>query len=52
MRGAMIQMSVGMRHQEWKLFVVLTRQEFQDCFRQWHLLRIGDRTGVDQKRLI
>src|SRR6266566_8051685 len=50
--SAMIQMPVGMRHQEWKLFAVLIRQQLQDRFRQGHRFRIDDGTGIDQKSFV
>ena len=48
----MIHVPVGMRHQKWKLLVVLVRQQFQDRFRQRHLFRVCDGAGVDQKSFI
>jgi hypothetical protein len=45
--STVIQMPVRMRHQKWKLFVVLVRQQLQDRFGQRHGFRIGDGTGVN-----
>src|SRR6516165_1452026 len=48
----MIQVPVGMRHQEWKLYALLTRQQLQDRFCQGHRLRFGDDASIDQKRFV
>jgi hypothetical protein len=45
--GAMVQMPVSVRHQKWKLFVALIRQQLQDRFGQRHGFRIGDGAGVN-----
>src|SRR4029450_7097299 len=50
--GAMIHMPMGMRYQQRKLFAVLTRQQLQDRFRQWHRFRVGHGSSIDQKRFI
>src|SRR5437867_260486 len=50
--SAMIQMPVGMRHQEWKLFLVLIGQQVQDRFRQRHRFRVGDGASIDQKSFV
>jgi hypothetical protein len=48
----MIQMPVGMRHQEWQLFVIFIRQQLQDRFRQGHCFRVGDGARIDQKSFL
>ena len=48
----MIQMPVGMRHQEWKLFVIFFRQQLQDRFCQGHRFRVGDGASIDQKSFV
>jgi|SRR5882724_6924821 len=50
--SAMIQMPVGMRHQERKLFVAPIRQQLQDRFCQRHRFRVGDGASIDQKSFV
>src|SRR5215831_6186977 len=50
--SAMIQVPVGMRDQQWKLFVVFIRQQLQDRFCQGHRYRIGNGASIDQKSFL
>src|SRR6187200_2839911 len=50
--SAMIQMPVGMRDQQRKLFAVLIRQQLEDRFRQRHCFRVGDGASINQKSFV